>query len=991
MNKKFINVLLLLAVTGAGCSTFTSCKDTDDDLRVEWSQADANLQKKVEQLSQELSALKSSCDACRTECQQKIADLLLKLAEANGKIQGNADEIARLKAQIQQISNQITNEILVELNKKVDADQVKNIFESYTIEYFKNLGLLTADDIKDFITKADIADELAQIASLTQSVSSLQTNYNNLSSLVNTINNKYDQLVQDIKDGKIGLTEEDVNRLIDAAIATAKQELQTAITNINASIATINTEITNLKAADNANKALIDALTRRVSTLETQVAEISQIKTRLDNIETRLSTTEQKAIEAYNQAMANDSRLTVLEGLVDGFKTQLATINANIGDMTGLTNLADEIRDLKNKNTELENKINSLDSKLVDEIGKLDSKIDAVNTALGQRIDALEDRVEANEDAIRNLQLQVDKLLGLENRINSLITSVLVQGTYNPLFGTFSLPIGVQSNMLVGYYGMSEKQTYDFPSTQNFATFDNKPQVTADELRMLEASGCEPVKIENGQILMNKEDGNLGKIFVTINPNNINFEGQNLPLVNSLDQSSKVELRNLRPSQELLTFGYTKGGGNNNGFYEADATLPANMEAISATAVHIHENLKSSMKQILEDKRTNLRSNLMHLMKAVYDQFNGILPAYAMKAAWEVNGENFAVYSNYNIAATTFKPLSYGFLYGHGYGDVIPTIDPISEAILNLNPDDYKFDFSDIKVNVNTSDATLDISIDDIVLNYDGSLTVTVTGKVYDENGKEIGTSTLTGQVQQGDMDEFLKAIQDQFNDKIGDWNDSIQKAYKKSIEKLMAEVDKAVEEMLGKMQGQINDKIADMITSIQDEVNGKFGSYIGKFNDFIERYNSLAQRINNVFNNPNHYLQPTMLYKAGNGGVHFLSGNASKPTIFHKAGGNGIMLYATSYTGEIIAPAYQKMVACVNVIDNATKQTAQANGGELLNELKAINSAQYLAEVRHGDQRRFALPTASMKVGHTYEILYTAVDYLGVTSTARFYLTVVD
>lgn len=991
MNKKFINVLLLLAVSGAGCSTFTSCKDTDDDLRVEWSQADANLQKKVDQLSQELAALKSSCADCRTECQQKIADLLLKLAEANGKIQGNTDEINRLKAQIQQISNQITNEILVELNKKVDADQVKQIFESYTIEYFKNLGLLTADDIKDFVKKSDFQQALNDIASLTTTVNNLTTNYNNLNTLVTNIQNNYDQLIQDLQDGKYGLTEEDVNRLIDAALVSVKNDLQTAITNFNASIATINTEITNLKATDTDHETRIADLERRVSALETTVQKISQIESRLDSIETRLSATEQKAIDAYNQALTNDSRLTVLEGLVDGFTTQLQTINANIGDMDGLTNLADEIRDLKNKNTELENKINSVNTDLIEKINALDSKIDAVNTALGQDIEDLTNRVEANEDAIRELQLQVNKLLGLEDRINSLITGVLVQGTYNPLFGTFSLPIGVQSNMLVGYYGMSEKQTYEFPSVQTQATFDNKPQITADELRMLEASGYDHMTIENGAILMNNQDGNLGKVFVTINPNNINFQGQNLPLVNSLDQESRVELRNLRPSKELLTFGYTKGGGSNNGFYEADATLPADMEAISATAVHIHENLKSSMKQILEDRRTNLRSNLMHLMKAVYDQFNGILPAYAMKAAWNVNGEDFAVYSNYNIAATTFKPLSYGFLYDKHYSDLIPTIDPISDAILNLNPDDYKFDFSGIKVNVNTSDATLDISIDDIVLNYDGSLEVTVTGDVYDENGKPVGTTTLTGKVDQNDLDTFLKEIEKQFNAKIGDWNESIQNAYKKSIQKLMAEVDKAVEDMLGQMQGQINDKIADMINSIQDEVNGKFGSYIGKFNDFIERYNSLAQRINNVFNNPNHYLQPTMLYKAGNGGVHFLSGNANRPTIFHKAGGNGIMLYATSYTGEIIAPAYQKMVACVNVIDNATKQTAQANGGELLNELKAINSAQYLAEVRHGDQRRFALPTSSMKVGHTYEILYTAVDYLGVTSTARFYLTVAD
>lgn len=978
MNKKFINVLLLLTVTGACSIAFTSCKDTDDDLRVEWSQADANIQKKIDVLSQELTDLKNACDNCKTECQQKIADLLIKIAEANGKIQANTDEINRISIQI--------SEILTDLDNKVTSEQVKQIFETYTVDYFKNLGLLTADDIKDFITKEDIAGELAQISNIATDVSSLKSDYNNLNNLVISIKND----IQDIKDGKIGLTEDDVNRLIDVAVQTLKNDLQGSITILNSSIATINTEITNLKAADQTNENRIADLERRVSTLETTVQKINQIETTLGQIELRLSLTEQKAIDAYNQAMANKSTLETLDGLVQGLQNQINTINGQIGDVTGLGTLADEIRDLKSKYNTLDSRISALDSKLVAEIGRLDSKIDAVNTALGQDIDALEKRVDANEKDIQALKLQVEKLLKLENRLNSLITSVLVQGTYNPLFGTFALPIGVQSNMLVNYYGFSEKQTYEFPSVQNFATYDNNFQITPEELSMLEASGYGHTTIENGAILMDTEDGNLGKVFVTINPNNINFEGQNLPLVNSLDQPSKVELRNLRPSQELLTFGYSRGGGNNNGFYEADATLPADMEAIDATAVHIHENLKSSMKQILEDKRNNLRTNLMNLMKAVYDQFNGILPAYAMKAAWTVDNENYAVYSNYNIAATTFKPLSYGFLYGHSYGELLPSIDPISDVILNLNPDDYKFDFSNIKVDIDGGDATLDITITPIEIKYDGTLDVTVTGDVKDENGNVIGTTTLTGTVSPDDLEKFLGTIEDQFNANIGEWNESIKTAYENSVKTLMGNVNDAVEQMLKDMELQINDKIANMITSIQDEVNGKVGSYIGKFNDFIERYNSLANRINNIFENPNHYLQPTMLYEAGNG-IHFLSGNVNNPTKCRKAGGDGIMLYATSYTGEIIAPAYKKMVACVNVIDNATKQTAQANGGALLNELKAINSAQYIAEVCRGDQRRFALPTTSMKAGHTYEILYTAVDYLGVTSTARFYLTVVD
>lgn len=971
MKKKFINVLLLLAVSGASCSTFTSCKDTDNDLRVEWTQADQDLQKKVDQLSAELEAVKTAGETCRTECQKKIADILLKLAEADGKISENAGEISKLKIQINQISIQITD-ILTKLDKQLTVDDVKNIFEQYTVDYYKNLGLLTADDIKGTLT---------DIANLTQSVKDLEKNYNNLNVLVTNINNNYQQLIKDLTDGKYGPSEEEakkfVNDLIDKQVVILKTLISETEKNLNALIAANTEEINKLKGTSQNHEIRIADLEKRVAALEETVKKFAEIEKEISEIKTRLTVTEEKAISAYELAQQNQQKLTILEGL--------------IGDCTGLKPLADEIRDLQTKYADLDDKINSVNTDLLDKISALDGKIDAINTALGQDISDLEKRVAANESAIQELQLKVNKLLQLEDRINSLITSVLVQGTFNPLFGTFSLPIGVQSNILVNYYGLSNNQTYEFPSVQKIATYNNEDQITSAELRMLEASGYEHVTIENGAVLFDSKDGNLGKVFVTINPNNINFEGQNLTLVNSIDEQSAVELRNLRPSKEVLKFGYSRGGGSNNGFYEADATLPANIEDINATAIHIHENLKSSMKQILEDRRNNLRSNIIGLMRAVYDQFNGILPAYAMKAGWTVNGESYAVYSNYNIAATTFKPLSYKFLYGTHISPVLPIIDPITESILNLNPDDYKFNFKDIKVDFSDiENAKLDINIDPISLSYTGELTVTVTGNVYDENGQIIGKTTLTGEINPDDLDSFLKSIEKEFNNKIGSWNESIRSAYEKSIKELMKNVNKGVEDMLAQLQGEVNEKISDMISSIQDEVNGKVGSYIGKFNDFIDKYNSLANRLNDLLENPNHFLQPTMLYSTGNG-PHFLSGNINKPTTFRKAGGDGITLYATSYTGEVLAPAYKKMVACVNVIDNATKKTAQNNGGELLDELKSINKTQFIGEVCQGSQRRFPISVAGLKSGHTYEILYTAVDYLGVTSTARFYFTLAD
>ncbi|MDE6288315.1 MAG: hypothetical protein K2M00_05980, partial [Muribaculaceae bacterium] len=800
---------------------------------------------------------------------------------------------------------------------------------------------------------------------LTLTVNQLTLHLGSRTTLVNTLDSNYNQLIQDLQNGVYndgtGLTEDEVNALIDAAIVTLKSDIKLVTDALAADIATLNTTVGNHET--------------RIAALETAIQELATINTRLGNIETRLSATEQKAIEAYNQAQLNLASINVLEGL--------------IGDCEGLKPLAEEIRDLKSQYGDLVNQINSVNTDLTQKISALDSKLDGINSALTQSINDLTARVAANEQAIQALQEQVNKLLKLEDRLNSLITSILVQGTFNPLYGTFSLPIGIQSNMLVNYYGHSEKQTYEFPSVQSFATFNNENQVTADELRMLEASGYTHYTIENGALLIEDVDGNMGKVFVTINPNNINFAGKNLPLVNSLDQASGVELRNLRPSQELLSFGYSRAG-NNNGFYEADATLPATQEAVNKTAVYIHENLKSAMKNILEDRRSNLRTNLVQLMRAVLDEFYNTLPAYALKAAWTVDGKDYAVYSNYSIAAATFKPLSYGFLYDKSFGHKLPIIDPLGEAILNIDTNKFKIDLSGVNVNINGIDASLNITIDPIELSYDGKLTVTVSGTVTDryDDTNVIGNAQLSGEVDPEILDDFLAQLAQQFNDKIGDWNESIQNAYKESIESVLSQVNSEVERILAELEGQINDQIADMIKDIENEINNRTGSYIDKLDRFINYYNRLAGRINNVFANPNHYLQPTMLYHNGNG-VHFLSGNVNRPTKFKRAGGNAVTLYATSYTGEVVAPAFKKLVACTNVIDNATKNSAQGGDAALLAELKDINSTTYFADVRPGNQRRFALNTASMKPGHTYEILYTAVDYLGVTSTARFYLTV--
>ena len=966
MKKKFINGLLLLAVATFGCTTFTSCKDSEEDLKNQMEQND-------QQLKDLYDALKAAQDACKESCKDQFANIT-KILE--GKVD---------KATLDQMEKHFNEEI--DRLSKLDhltPDQVKDIVEG--------MGFLRDADITEALDELN-KENNAKFTEITQNITNIKEIIEGINgeggiiTQITNIENNYSNLAEDVKKlQEEGISNADVVKMIDAA----KVELKTLIDNLEKRVAANENSIKDHEARIKALEDFKTAVDQKFDALED----------RIGGIEGRLTTAEADALAAKKQAELNrqsiENHKALLEGLrndVDGLRADLDPVIEKLGNLQ--TQLEELIVRLDAKDAELEGKIEALSG-----------RIDGIDETLGKyAIDfkALTERVAANEEAIKALQEEVLKIQKLEDRLNQLVTGIIVQGVYNPLFGTFSLPIGVQSNMLVNYWGKSENLDYEFPSIQQIASCDKEPEISEMESAVLAASGLVPYTVKNGEIMLSESNANLGKVFVTVNPNNVDFTGKTLELVNSQDQKAKVELSGLRRSDAVLTFGYSSRAAEN-GFYEADVKLPATDDAVNGTAIHIDQNLKTAIKDILKDRRSGLRANVLHLMKAVYDQVNGMLPAYGLKAGWTVDGQDYAVYSNYNLAATTFRPLSFGFLYDQSLGSRrLPIIDPISNAILNLDPEDYKFDFSDVKVNINGDDIKLNFSLSPIEIKYNGTLGInttvdfTVSGEIIGavgtpQEGEVIGTFEkelsvpVSADVPKEEIDKLLKQIQDTFNASIDGWNDSINDAFADAMKQMIDKVNAAVEDMLAQMEGKINDKIADMIEGIQDNINGKFGNYIDRFNSLITRYNQLAKRLNNILENPNHYLQLTMFYKGSNGGDYFLSNNKENPTVFVNNGGDGFMAYATSYTAEVVAPAFKKVVAITDVIDNATGKSASG----AVEQCAAINkTTDYLAEVVSGVQKRFVIPTKDMKPGYTYEILYTAVDYHGVTSTARYYVTV--
>ncbi|MDE6670145.1 MAG: hypothetical protein K2K26_10760, partial [Muribaculaceae bacterium] len=609
--------------------------------------------------------------------------------------------------------------------------------------------------------------------------------------------------------------------------------------------------------------------------------------------------------------------------------------------------------------------IEALDSKIGNVESTLTEKLNNLETNLGNQINELKStwtanfeelskKVDANTAAIEALETKVNDLFGqLNRRLNSLITDLITQATYNPLFGTFSLPIGVQSNMLVNYTGQNDHSTYSFPSYNTFASYDNEPMLTQADENMLKLSGnFEDMVLEDGKLLYNDLDYApdklyLGKIFTTINPNNIDFGGQYLTLVNSRDEAAPVELY-MKKSNELLDFGYTRA---DNGFYEADALVPATRGNFDKIMLRIDDRLKEAGKELLKDRS---RSTVFGLMKGLYEQLSGILPAYGLKAAWEVDGKEYAVISNYNIAATTFRPLSYSFLYGKSIDRRLPIIDALSESLINIDASKYKFNIPDF--NLSGVSANLNFTFDNITLDADANLVINAwveidtngNGKI-DEEEKYPVHGTVDG------LEDFLDDINNSLNSQIAGWNEDLHNAFDEAIANLIEDLQTDINATMADMRAEINGKLEQMINDIQNEVNNRVGQYLDKFNNFISKYNELAKKINNVLADPNHYLQLTMAYNTGNGGIHFLSNNINRPTVFHIAGGDVAELYPTSYTGEVLAPAYRKFIGCTNVIKDG--KSAQEGDAEMQAALKRINSLGEMNKVFKGVQRRYGLP----------------------------------
>ena len=335
--------------------------------------------------------------------------------------------------------------------------------------------------------------------------------------------------------------------------------------------------------------------------------------------------------------------------------------------------------------TEVVNLINTSEGKVKD----LSDAVDDINTQLTDMkkdISDLKTDVAKNKKDIEDLDKEVTKLKGdvkaIQEELAKQVTGIIIQGTYNPMFGTFNLPANIQSNILLSYYGLP-KVGGEFP-TYKTSTYTKAEQAfTSEEISTLKSQGLAPFEFFASEPLLN-ENGTGGKVYMTINPNTADLDGLQMSIVNTLDEEAPIRLRPIKKSEDKLQFGFTRA---NNGFYEAEAYIepddvtkdngvPLTRDEIENAFKSIRDRLKS----VEDDYAAKGSTDLGQLATDVYQVIRGLkMDRHGLKCTYTANGAEHSVYSEYNMAATFFNPLNLNSAKDFNYKTMIgyETLDKI--------------------------------------------------------------------------------------------------------------------------------------------------------------------------------------------------------------------------------------------------------------------------------------------------------------------------
>ena len=788
--------------------------------------------------------------------------------------------------------------------------------------------------------------------------------------------------------GQLVATKEILKEAVDSLAGVLRGEYATVVEQFGALSTTVNTVVAQLSTLDSTYKDLKERV---------EAIEKADYQKQIDEIWGKLNPVLELAAATDARSKADSIRIDVLEAndiaISKALKDSIDAVRAEaVANLQAAKDYADEAvavvaEELEATNAtvaELQEAFKGAVAELQDqidvlaeELGNLKGDVDAVNARVDEVVKALEEVKKYLEDQI---------------------TSVVLNGAYSPVVGYFNLPTGVKSNILAAYYG--EANDFHFPTTRTVYNVAGSAAFTDADFKLL---GITEVEQAGGTYVA--PGANAGKVYMTINPAEVDLEDKTFSLVNSLGETSPATLSRPVVSNDKLAFGYTRDGAV--ALYEAEARIEAENIADAKIRMELSD-LKDALKDVVTVKDG---VNVTNLITTLYASVNNIADAHAVQAVWtDAEGAAHTVYSDYALATVAIKPLGYNFMadvnlqsfpgYHRGMNlvnrvfDRVGTISIPDLGLSNLSAKLESINFGGaigeyIEFNVKYSDVIkkeipfqttveVELPLNDIEL----KIPVPIEGQeihtgAYDINGDEIiveiesstvevdytikaediaegSTSVTIDEIIEVEIPvEFEVPVKIATEDVLGDLGGTLD-----SLDDLMAEVNSMIANLNGKVE-----TVEDYINAAKDKVQNELNKYLDKINSGLCK----------VVNSFNDALQPTMLVSTADG-FSMLSSIKGAPTTIDKA---SAVLVPTSFTAEILAPASMKYVAVTNAYD--------ANGKADADAAKAANTGD-LNTTLDGGVRTVQFNGQS---GYTYEITYSAADYYGMISTTKYYVKV--
>ena len=662
---------------------------------------------------------------------------------------------------------------------------------------------------------------------------------------------------------------------------------------------------------------------------------------------TFVSCTDHESDSAYNTSISLADAIAKEKQALIEITNKLETKADHAADKAALEARINENRRLIDALGEKFGDYANLDAAVAASKAYTDEKVTEAKDVLNQKIEqlrgedesareqlraALMEKITANGEAISNeadarKQLQDNYDMAFDYLINKNLNSIAINATENPVLGYFNAAfVGSQLNLASSFYGTAAQPNQDWGI---------------------------------GIGLLN--DGNAGEIYVSLNPTEIDPRCiTSLKLVDSQGNEAKgFELGKLQNTSRVLTYGFTKAAAevSANGFYAipVKAVDPAN-DDFSLNKGELKEAAKNVIAKLQNPKKSSL--NLSQIATALYSSVNNKLKAYTVKAEYYLwNPETMelvkksAVAPTYNMAAFAVKPLSFNTLKGNQSLKnlglaldkyMIPTLsDKLGKFMDAL---DVQVELSEDKKNLNVYTI---VALADVTVHYDEA-----TKKAWfvkngaPINGSEIKNVTEVKEITSTDLE-----------------GGHVQKVYK------IKTTDSTIADVVAELNRQLNTKLQPVKEAIQNAAN--------KWDSAIQPVNTLLHKINAKIGNVNELLQPTMLYKSTKTNSWNTLSTLKGKLGTRMTGTGSTVLVATSWTGELLAPAYKKSV--------------YVKGNPAGVQVTLMDGTTPAIKIPGSTQKVLLTVDPKAAKGKSYTIVYEAVDYSGISCEPKEYHITVE